>query len=29
MRKWPVVQIGDLASFYGMTKTLSVISEFS
>ena len=29
MKRWPVVQIGDLASSYGMAKTLSTISEFS
>ena len=29
MMKWPVVQIGDMASSYGMSKTLSTISEFS
>ena len=29
MKRWPIVQIGDLASSYGMSKTLSTISEFS
>ena len=29
MKRWPIVQIGDLASSYGMVKTLSTISEFS
>ena len=29
MKRWPIVQIGDLASSYGMAKTLSTISEFS
>ena len=29
MKKWPIVQISDLVSSFGMDKTLSAISEFS